>query len=416
MYSYNQKDWKRCQKTVWCEATGHLRWSLKAEADEVWFAFFAPYPLARFHELMAACDTCPESSVEELGSSIEGRPVHVVIAGTGELKCWVTCRQHPGETMASWFAEGLLQRLISCHVSADPLVAQVLEKYTLYIVPNMNPDGSYHGHMRTNRVGSNLNREWADSVSNGVRYEAPTRERSPEVYYTLQRMDAVGCDAFIDVHGDETLPYNFISGMEGVSNWGPRLQALQGMFTAAYVRANSDMQAEVAYEPDAAGGADPAIASNQIAERFDCLSVTLEQPFKDCATNSDPVYGWSPARSIKLGEGLVDALAHVAPYVRATHPFWDSLAPDDAYICPTGLSLSLARCLFRARALARSLSLSLSRCIWVGGLVRRWLGVWHRSCLSLLYTCMYVLFPPTPIRPLTTHTHTCTHTHKLQVS
>jgi hypothetical protein len=38
-------------------------------------------------------------------------------------------------------------------------------------VPNMNPDGSYHGHLRTNIKGANLNREWA----------APTMDYSPEV-------------------------------------------------------------------------------------------------------------------------------------------------------------------------------------------------------------------------------------------
>ena len=38
-------------------------------------------------------------------------------------------------------------------------------------VPNMNPDGSYRGHLRTNASGANLNREWKN----------PTLERSPEV-------------------------------------------------------------------------------------------------------------------------------------------------------------------------------------------------------------------------------------------
>ena len=30
----------------------------------------------------------------------------------------------------------------------------------IYLVPNMNPDGSRRGHLRTNAVGANLNREW----------------------------------------------------------------------------------------------------------------------------------------------------------------------------------------------------------------------------------------------------------------
>ena len=38
-------------------------------------------------------------------------------------------------------------------------------------IPNMNPDGSYRGHLRTNASGANLNREWKE----------PTLEKSPEV-------------------------------------------------------------------------------------------------------------------------------------------------------------------------------------------------------------------------------------------
>ena len=49
-------------------------------------------------------------------------------------------------------------------------------------------------------------------------------------------MDRVGCDMCLDVHGDETLPYNFILGAEAVPAWnaGPRLKTLQDTFCAAY--------------------------------------------------------------------------------------------------------------------------------------------------------------------------------------
>ncbi len=46
-------------------------------------------------------------------------------------------------------------------------------------VPNMNPDGTWRGHLRTNAAGANLNREW----------DAPTLEHSPEVYYVRNKMD-----------------------------------------------------------------------------------------------------------------------------------------------------------------------------------------------------------------------------------
>ena len=47
------------------------------------------------------------------------------------------------------------------------------------------------------------------------------------------------------------------------------------------MRANPDFQSEISYEPEPAKKANLSICSNQVAHRFDCLGVTLEQPFKD---------------------------------------------------------------------------------------------------------------------------------------
>ena len=42
---------------------------------------------------------------------------------------------------------------------------ELLAKATFHVVPNMNPDGSVRGYLRTNSSGANLNREWAKTVS-----------------------------------------------------------------------------------------------------------------------------------------------------------------------------------------------------------------------------------------------------------
>jgi murein tripeptide amidase MpaA len=330
VYSYDRREWKRCLDTRWDPAQGTLSWAQDAVADVVWFAYFAPYSMEQHNDLIAMCASSRVARVEELGQSLDGRALDLVVAGSGPLKCWVIHRQHPGETQAEWFAEGLLKRLLAPPQSRDGLVSELMKKCTFFIVPNMCPDGAFRGHLRTNAIGTNLNREWGDTGD----YKAPTMMRSPEVFYTLKRMDTEGCDFFVDVHGDETLPYNFISGMEGVPNWGPRLQALQGAFTASYARANSDMQVEKSYEPDAAGEANLAICSNQIAARFDCLAVTLEQPYKNCISNSEPEYGWSPTRCERLGASLLDALSHVAPHLRSKDAFWETLPACDAYVRP----------------------------------------------------------------------------------
>lgn len=138
--------------------------------------------------------------------------------------------------------------------------------------------------------------------------------------------------------GDEELPYNFTSGANLVPNWGERLQALHGSFTAQYMRVNSDMQQKFGYPPPESEEEVLKymnVATNQVSNRFNCLGVTLEMPFKDCRSNPDPERGWTPARSRKLGESLIEVLDYMQPYLRAEGEFWKALPTDDAYVPTT---------------------------------------------------------------------------------
>ena len=110
-------------------------------------------------------------------------------------------------------------RLLGLDDKWDKVSEKAREMYTFHIVPNMNPDGSSAGYLRTNAAGSNLNREWCPSPAplseekkdeEATIYDAPTLDRSPEVYNILRHMDETGCDAFLDIHGDEALPFNFL--------------------------------------------------------------------------------------------------------------------------------------------------------------------------------------------------------------
>src|SRR3546814_10781713 len=85
----------------------------------------------------------------------------------GPKQVWLYARQHPGETMAEWWMEGAIERLTDME---DSVARLLRKKATFHIVPNMNPDGSRRGHLRTNAIGVNLNREWHE----------PSLERSPE--------------------------------------------------------------------------------------------------------------------------------------------------------------------------------------------------------------------------------------------
>ena len=338
-YSNNVEDpdsWLRNQDTFYTD--GKLSWIHEhTKNGSTFFSYFPPFSYSRHLDLVSKCGKY--SNVESLGQSLDGREIECVMAGTTNpegLKCWIIHRQHPGETMAEHYAEGLLTKLLGLDTDGkvDEQVQRVLNKYQFFIVPCMCPDGAVRGHLRTNAAGANLNREWATKRF----YEAPTLERSPEVYYVLKKMDETGVDIFLDIHGDEELPFNFLSGAEQVPKWGKRMESLHGAFLAAYTRSNSDMQQKIGYPP--ADTPEAAlqfmnVATNQVANRFDCLGATLEMPFKDCLSNKDPERGWTPARARKLGASVLEPLEYIHPYLRDEADFWTRLPAEDAYVVTT---------------------------------------------------------------------------------
>ena len=265
-----------------------------------WYAYFAPYTHEQHLDLLATCQLSPRTALDRLGSTVDGRDLHRLKIGTGDFQFWMIARQHPGESMASWWMEGFLARLLDDN---DAIARELCEIVTFHIVPHMNPDGAIRGHLRCNAAGANLNREWAE----------PSTERSPEVYSTRAAMDVSGVDFCLDVHGDEELPYNFLSGADGIPGFlEGRLPALCEIFAAAYERANPDLQREFGYPIAPPGTANMTMCTKAVAARYDCPAYTLEMPFKDNANAPDAVFGWSPERSAQLGASALDACLELA--------------------------------------------------------------------------------------------------------
>ena len=50
------------------------------------------------------------------------------------------------------------------------------------------------------------------------------------------------------------------------------------------------------------------IGSSHVTHAFGCLALTLEMPFKDNANDPDPRTGWNGARSMKLGQAILQPI------------------------------------------------------------------------------------------------------------
>ncbi len=290
--SYDRIHWFRV-KTQY--QNGELIIKHQPEQNVTFYAYFAPYSYENHLDLIHGIQQSPLCHLEHLGESLDGRDMTLVNVGESAEKkksVWIIARQHPGETMAEWFCEGLLGRLLD---EDDPVAIKLLQLCSFHIVTNMNPDGSFRGNLRTNAAGINLNREWLD----------PSMDKSPEVYLVRDKMLKTGVDLFLDIHGDEAIPYNFLSGCAGIPSYDERHKKLEDDFKSAFLRASPDFQTTYGYDEDASGQANLSMATTWVGEYFHCLSYTLEMPFKDNDDLPDPEFGWSADRSCRLGESVL---------------------------------------------------------------------------------------------------------------
>ena len=302
--SADRRHWTRTE-TRYDPAAGNgtLTITVTPDSDNLWCAYFAPYSVERHHDLVARIGACEGVAADVLGHSIDGQPIDRLRLGSGPLQAWLYARQHPGESMAEWWIEGALERLTD---ASDPIARTLRQAMTFNVVPNMNPDGTCRGHLRTNAAGINLNREWA----------APSADKSPEVFHTLAAMQATGVDFAMDVHGDEAIAKVFIAGFEGIPAITAPQLALLTDYKARLERLSPDFQTRMGYPPSGAGRANLTMSTNALANRFGCLAMTLEMPFKDNDDLPDPVAGWSPGRSKALARDCLAALAEVVGQLR----------------------------------------------------------------------------------------------------
>ena len=129
--------------------------------------------------------------------------------GQGARPVWIIARQHPGETMAEWFVEGLMRaaaRSGRCGCA------------------RASPDGdlshrSEHESRRLRTRQPAHQRRGRQPQSRVAGADAGAQPGSPVVRDAIH---ATGCAAFFDIHGDENLPYVFVAGCEMLPGFSDR--------------------------------------------------------------------------------------------------------------------------------------------------------------------------------------------------
>ncbi|WP_286392560.1 M14 family metallopeptidase [Myroides marinus] len=96
--------------------------------------------------------------IEERGKSVEGRSIKTISWGVGSTRIFMWSQMHGNESTTTKAALDFLLMLNDCK---EDFVAQWYQKFTLLIVPILNPDGA-HYYTRVNANQVDLNRDSID--------------------------------------------------------------------------------------------------------------------------------------------------------------------------------------------------------------------------------------------------------------
>jgi murein tripeptide amidase MpaA len=290
--SHNGHDWFRVPTRY--DGT-NLTIEHEAAEDTTYYAFFVPYSAERRERFMKDCEASSLVTRKQIGTTHSGRPLELLVVGNGKQygkKVWIVARQHAGEPMAEWCIEGLIRRLLDQN---DAVAQQLIRKATLYVVSNMNPDGSTSGNLRANAAGVDLNRAWNDPQPD-----------APEVIAVRQLIGETGVDFFLDVHGDEERPFIWLVGPHP-TNVTPESDQAQRAFERMLAEKYVELQPRPETTP-APSHPDSGMSVDYIGANFHCPALIIELPFKETISASGQRDSLLAAGCMDFGRSCVAAL------------------------------------------------------------------------------------------------------------
>ena len=102
--------------------------------------------------------------IEEIGKSVENRPIYQLTTGTGDTKVMLWSQMHGNESTATMALFDLMNFLEGKEDSFTEIREKILSKITLRIIPVVNPDGM-NQWKRRNTLDIDLNRDAASLTS-----------------------------------------------------------------------------------------------------------------------------------------------------------------------------------------------------------------------------------------------------------
>lgn len=156
--STNGTDWTRApdNAVTLSESKKTVDIELTLDHGPLWIAAQELLPSAWYDNWLDGLADREDLTRAVIGESIEGRPIRLLKTANKPETVILLGRQHPAEIPGAMAMRSFVDTLLA----DTELARQFRARFTLLIIPLLNPDGVANGHWRHNSGRTDLNRDW----------------------------------------------------------------------------------------------------------------------------------------------------------------------------------------------------------------------------------------------------------------
>jgi thiol-disulfide isomerase/thioredoxin len=194
--------------TYWNKLSG-ASFDLLVSQKRSWISAQENIPSKAVYSWIEQVNPAAQLQKTEVGKTALGKALYGYVAGNPQSKKAIAVlgRQHPPEITGHYAYASFVEYLLGNSEDAK----QFRDKYRIYLIPVVNPDGVDLGHWRTNANGVDLNRDWAEfnqpeTVALRKYFQREIEQQDRDLYFAID-FHSTGSDIYYTV--DPTLPSRF---------------------------------------------------------------------------------------------------------------------------------------------------------------------------------------------------------------
>ena len=166
--------------------------SMRLEHTPMWISAQELVLPSFYSEWLRQLSMHPEVVTQALGRSVQGRPIYVAKTQTRPEAIILIGRQHPPEVSGAL----AMKSFVNTIMSDSKLANDFRNRYSIIMIPLINPDGVVLGHWRHNINGVDLNRDWGP-------FTQPETQSVARLLSAMERTD-INLRLMLDFHSTKS--------------------------------------------------------------------------------------------------------------------------------------------------------------------------------------------------------------------